>query len=205
MRYLLILLAASVCIPASAQRVFRASPIDQEQNERLDKLEEQVRQLATSTQSLPEKMVAVTQPATQPVVQPSNRYSSDELQSMVRSMRPGGWQGPVYADVARGYERQHLLRDHGYKPEQIAGLSHSDLLILHDLSHGGKIHATRNAAPTILPNHSVGSVQRSYAGPIVNRNVTRQFIQPVNSGCANGQCSTQPTRTQRYGILGWRR
>lgn len=76
----------------------------------------------------------------------SSRYSTDELRAMIRAIRPGGWQGPVYADVARHYAKQHLVSDiHGFSWEQVSGLTSDEALILHDLApnHGNQIYPTR--------------------------------------------------------------
>jgi len=85
--------------------------------------------------------------ATQVSVATSGRYTTDELRSMIRAMRPGGWHGPVYADVSpRSQAKQHLIGpEHGFSWDQVAGLTQDEALILHDLAprHGNKIFPTR--------------------------------------------------------------
>ena len=80
--------------------------------------------------------------ATRKIVQ-SARYTTEQLRSKIRSLRPGGWRGPVYADVSpRSYAKQHLCGpEHGFTWEQVAGLSQEEALILHDLAprHGNQI------------------------------------------------------------------
>lgn len=84
---------------------------------------------------------AVTKPVT------ASRYSTDELRQMIHSMRPGGWRGPVYADVRpRSQAKQHLVGpEHGFSWDQVSGLTQDEALILHDLArgHGNKIFPTR--------------------------------------------------------------
>jgi hypothetical protein len=79
---------------------------------------------------------------TRKIVQ-SARYTTEQLRSKIRSLRPGGWRGPVYADVSpRSYAKQHLCGpEHGFTWEQVAGLSQEEALILHDLAprHGNQI------------------------------------------------------------------
>ncbi len=66
---------------------------------------------------------------------------------MIQQARPGGWRGPVYADVApRSMAKQHLVGpEHGFSWDQVNGLSQDEALILHDLAprHGNQIFPTR--------------------------------------------------------------
>lgn len=76
----------------------------------------------------------------------SSRYTTEELRALIQQARPGGWRGPVYADVAPSYAKQHLVEPkHGFTREQVAGLTTSEALILHDLAptHGNQIFPTR--------------------------------------------------------------
>lgn len=236
MRFILLLLFACLAVPAQAQRVFRASAIDMEQDSRLDALESQVAaihdaigQLAKPTpdpvpntkpvivaSAEPTKTTIVRRTVSTPVVQ-SSRYSTSELRAIIQSMRPGGWRGPVYADVEpESWARQHLQSDHGFTATQVAGLTQSECLILHDLRHGGKVSPYRSSRsvqpltvqPVIVaaPAQATATVQRSYSGPVVNRTVTRQVTQPqyqIQSGCPNGQCPTQRSQkpTPRFRIF----
>lgn len=79
----------------------------------------------------------------------TSRYSLAELRAQIQAKRPGGWQGPVYADVSPNYVRQHLMEPkHGFSIDQINGLTTSEMLILHDLAptHGNQIFPTRQRA-----------------------------------------------------------
>jgi hypothetical protein len=77
---------------------------------------------------------------------PGAMYSTAELRVLIQQARPGGWQGPVYADVAPSYVKQHLVEPkHGFRREQVNGLTTEEALILHDLAptHGNQIFPTR--------------------------------------------------------------
>jgi hypothetical protein len=78
----------------------------------------------------------------------SNRYTTEELRAMIRAKRPGGWTGPVYADVApRSAAKQHLVGpEHMFSWDQVSGLTQDEALILHDLApnHGNQIFPTRD-------------------------------------------------------------
>lgn len=77
----------------------------------------------------------------------SSWYSTSELRAMIQAKRPGGWRGPVYADVSpRSNVKQHLVGpEHGFSWEQVNGLTQDEALILHDLAprHGNQIFPTR--------------------------------------------------------------
>ncbi len=77
----------------------------------------------------------------------SARYTTAELRAMIQQARPGGWRGPVYADVSpRSMAKQHLVGpEHGFSWEQVSGLSQDESLILHDLAprHGNQIFPSR--------------------------------------------------------------
>lgn len=83
--------------------------------------------------------------AYQPV--PSSRYTTTELRGMIHQARPGGWAGPIYADVSpRSMVWQHLVGpEHGFSSSQVNGLSQDEALILHDLAprHGNQIFPQR--------------------------------------------------------------
>lgn len=87
--------------------------------------------------------------ASRNVVQ-SSRYTTAELRNMIHQARPGGWAGPVYADVSpRSMAKQHLVGpEHGFNWDQVNGLSQEEALILHDLAprHGNQIFPTRQMA-----------------------------------------------------------
>lgn len=76
----------------------------------------------------------------------SSRYTTTELRGMIHQARPGGWRGPVYADVSpRSSVWQHLVGpEHGFSSSQVNGLSQEEALILHDLAprHGNQIFPT---------------------------------------------------------------
>lgn len=90
--------------------------------------------------------------ASQPVQ--SSRYTTTELRGMIHQARPGGWAGPVYADVSpRSMAKQHLVGpEHGFSWDQVSGLSQDEALILHDLAprHGNQIFPTRSISQRTL-------------------------------------------------------
>lgn len=122
------------------------------------------------------------EPATQEIrsvdIVRSGRYSTEELRSLIQSMRPGGWRGPVYADVQpRSQAKQHLTGpEHGFSWDQVSGLSQDEALILHDLAprHGNKI----------FPYRSGSAPQRQTVAQVV----------AAASGCPNGDCSRSVQR-----------
>lgn len=120
--------------------------------------------------------VFAASPATATV---SSRYTTDELRALIRQHRPGGWRGPVYADMApRSAAKQHLQDPrHGFTYDQVVGLSQEEALILHDLAptHGNKIFPTRSGVQPARREQTY-SVARS----VVNR---------LETGCANGDCA----------------
>jgi len=82
----------------------------------------------------------------QPSLAVSSYYTTAELRALINQKRPGGWRGPVYADVAPSYAKQHLVEPkHGFRREQVNGLTTEEALILHDLAptHGNQIFPTR--------------------------------------------------------------
>jgi hypothetical protein len=97
------------------------------------------------------------------------RYSTEELRELINLKRPGGWRGPVYADVQpRSQAKQHLVgSEHGFSWDQVAGLTLEEALILHDLAprHGNKIFPYK---PGSAP-----------------------MVEESNSGCARGDCAKQ--------------
>jgi hypothetical protein len=121
----------------------------------------------------------------------SGRYSTEELRSLIQQHRPGGWRGPVYADVSPRSSAKRHLQDpkHGFTYEQVAGLTQEEALILHDLAptHGNKIFPMRSGTQPARrePTYSV-------ARPVINR---------IESGCANGQCARgAKARTGLFGL-----
>lgn len=200
-----------------AQSVFRASPIDQCQDERLDALEKSDLRIEAKLEAILAKLEVKTckvvelqadggcadgqcdKPEKLPApVAVSARYTTSELQSLIRAKRPGGWRGPVYADVSpRSMAKQHLVgSEHGFTWDQVSGLTQEQALILHDLapSHGNQIFPTRSGTAS-------ASVR-----PVVTRSVTTTTTQSVqaSSGCANGQCARQQSSVQyRRGLFGF--
>jgi hypothetical protein len=120
----------------------------------------------------------------------SNRYTTSELRSIIQQMRPGGWRGPVYADVEpESWAGTHLVQTHGFTNEQVSGLSQSEKLILHDLRHGGKVSPYRSSQsyvsqPITTPSYVAEPIVHQSPWPTVQ----------ASGGCPNGQCPTSPTR-----------
>lgn len=221
MRLLMLLVALVVTAPAYGQRIFRASAIDQEQNNRLDALEARIAAVESAPvvrESKPvRQQVAVATPVRveSPVIQPpvvvrpaparamvsSGRYSTAELRAMIHAKRPGGWRGPQYADVSpRSAAKQHLVGpEHGFSWDQVAGLTQEEALILHDLAprHGNQIFPSgrRNVQAQPVPQVRVAS----YAPPMPMPQPMQQMPAnpwPADSGCANGQCPISSPTSQ---------
>lgn len=212
MRSLLILAFAILfASTANAQRVFRASSIDIEQNERIDTIEAKVSRIESSVASLVavlEKQAkpAVAQPATvthvtpvsvslPPLVArqaatPSGYYSQAELIGIVQAAYPRG-DYTRYADVSpRSGVWTHLMDgNHQFTAAQVQGLPQDIALGLHGLHHANKIRATRSSRP-VAPQvaYSQPAIQQSYSQPVIQ----------AAGGCANGQCArpsySQPVR-----------
>lgn len=199
---LLLLLSSNV---VAQNRVFHASPIDVQQDSRLDKLEEKNRSIEAKLEAILVKLdtpkvsapkVAESLPT--PVAPTSSRYSTSELQSLIRAKRPGGWRGPVYADVSpRSMAKQHLVgSEHGFSWDQVSGLSQEEALILHDLApnHGNQIFPMRSKSVAAVVSKSTTTVFT----PVVTTTQTTV----MQSGCENGQCARAST-TRRRGLFGF--
>lgn len=209
--------------PAQAQRVFRASSIDIEQNERIDTIEAKVSRIESSVaslvtaiekQQLPRTAVVVesravtiepttvtpvsviTQPATirQSSSQSSGYYSQAELIAIVQAAYPGG-DYTKYADVSpKSGVWSHLTDgNHQFTAAQVNGLPQDIALGLHGLHHAGKIRATRSSR-AVAP-------QVAYSQPAIqqySQPAIKQYSQPAiqaTGGCANGQCA-RPSYSQ---------
>lgn len=228
-RTLILIVAVAVLAPvANAQRVFRASSIDIEQNERIDTIEAKVSRIESSVASLvvvlekqaKPQAVAVAQPATVAHTTPvsvtlsppvtrqassqSGYYSQAELISIVQAAYPGG-DYTRYADVSpRSGVWSHLTDgNHQFTAAQVNGLPQDIALGLHGLHHAGKIRATRSSravAPQVAYSQpaAMPAIQQSYSQPAI------QYAQPAGGGCANGQCArpsySQPVR-RSFGIF----
>lgn len=131
------------------------------------------------------KMVPLSEIVTQ-----SAKYSTDELRDMIHAMRPGGWQGPVYADVQpRSSAKQHLVGpEHGFSWDQVSSLTQSEALILHDLAprHGNKI----------FPYRSGQAMASRKPEKIV---IARAF----GNGCPSGGCAEGTRQQIRRRFFGW--
>jgi len=202
--------ALLLCSFSFSQEIFHATPLDTKQNTRLDKLEFQLERLLNQIEDAQDcneqrlvaleaddRVVANVQPAQVIAIKPaavanalptlvSARYTTAELRSQIQQARPGGWRGPVYADVSpRSAAKRHLVgSDHGFSAEQINGLTEGEALVLHDLApgHGNQIFPYRSRATT-MP--AVAVAQPAIATPM--RTVARTVQR--SSGCANGQCA----------------
>lgn len=133
----------------------------------------------------------------------SSRYSTAELQSIIRQKHPGTWRGPRYADVQpRSLAKSHLMNDHGFSSSQVSGLSQNEALILHDYAHGGIIKPYRTgAAMRTEPAY----VQQPVAQPrYFQPSAAVQVQAGYGGGCANGQCARPASSTVRRGLFGFR-
>lgn len=194
-----IVFLATVAPAANGQRVFRASSIDIEQNERIDSLEAKVGRIEASVNKLVSAVEAkqIAKPATvvsEPVrvIQPAissdtipvstqspeprlsrSRYSQAELVSIVQQAYPSGdW--TRYADVSpRSAVWSHLQDpNHQFSAEQVQGLPQNIALGLHGLHHAGKIRATRIGQPQTM-------TATVYAEPQPQPVVMQSYPQPV--------------------------
>jgi len=194
MRYLVLLFVLFFPVQAQAQRVFRAS-IDEKQNKRLDKLESAVDRLtniveilATTPPPSPEKKpapVVTVSRQTQPI---SNRYTRQELESIVRQHYPNG-DYTRYADVSpRSGTIRHLMdSNHQFTSAQVSGMDINLALGLHGLHHRNLITSNRGS----YKNPVQKSIQ--IAQPLVQPSQSIQMI----GGCANGQCARQSVTSTR--------
>ena len=216
-RILVLVVAVAVLAPAAnAQRVFRASSIDIEQNERIDAMEAKVSRIESSVASLvaalekrPQPVAIASQPATvtpvsvitqpatirQPSSQSSGYYSQAELIAIVQAAYPGG-DYTRYADVSpRSGVWRHLQDgNHQFTSSQVSGLPQDIALGLHGLHHAGKIRATRSTrvtAPQVA--YSQPAIQQSYSQPVYQ----------AAGGCANGQCARPSYSTGRSRSFGF--
>lgn len=224
-RVMILIVAVATLAPvANAQRVFRASSIDIEQNERIDTIEAKVSRIESSVSKLVAAMEAkntLPQPATivsepvrtitpvsatrpQPSIQ-SGHYSQSELISIVQQAYPRG-DYTRYADVSpRSGVWSHLQDgNHQFTAAQVQGLPQDIALGLHGLHHAGKIRATRSSrssAPQVA--YSQPAIQQSYPQPAIQQSYSQPLIQSAG-GCANGQCArpsySQPVR-RSFGIF----
>jgi hypothetical protein len=207
----MMMLAVLLASNAEAQRVFRASSLDIEQNERLDSMESKVSRIEASVAAIAaavekrSQLVAVPQPVTvtpvSVITQPatirqvpsqSGYYSQAELIAIVQAAYPSG-DYTRYADVSpRSGVWNHLMdSNHQFTSAQVNGLPQDIALGLHGLHHANKIRATRSSrviAPQVA--YSQPAIQQPYSQPV-------QYAQAAG-GCANGQCArpsySQPAR-----------
>jgi hypothetical protein len=226
-RILILIVAVATLAPvASAQRVFRASSIDLEQNERIDSLEAKVSRIESSVSKLvaslekqSQPVATASQPATvtpvsviaqaptirQPSSQSGGYYSQAELIAIVQQAYPRG-DYTRYADVSPRSGVWNHLQDgnHQFTAAQVQGLPQDIALGLHGLHHANKIRATRSsraAAPQVA--YSQPAIQQSYPQPAIQQSYSQPVIQAAG-GCANGQCArpsySQPAR-RSFGIF----
>lgn len=189
-RFLALAAVVLIASTAQAQRIFYASAIDVEQNERLDtieskvdRIETQIERLTVAAKPTPAKAVpvSVSLPLPQPKPVASNYYSQAELVSIVRAAYPSG-NYTQYADVKPRSAVWSHLQDgsHRFTASQVNGLPQDIALGLHGLHHANRIRATRS---TSAPQPAVASAPRP------------QPTYQAAGGCANGRCPT-PARAQ---------
>lgn len=223
MRTLIFLAAAfAATVPLRAERVFRASSIDIEQNERLDDVEARVGALESSValglkaqkMSLepvpdpkpkadpdpvtvtntpdPPKKVVVRIRPASPA-QTTGRLSAEELRSLIRAAAPGGWTGPRYADVSpRSMAKEHLV-----------GAEHGftwDQVAGLTQEEALILH---DFAPghgnRIFPTRSRQPARQTTVTAAATPVAPSQVTQQQNMGCANGQCATPSSGTVQRG------
>ena len=175
MRYLLLITIAMIAMPAQAQRVFRASSIDMEQNERIDILEARFALLEDSIDRLalvmerPAPVVAII-PKPKPVVVAVVKQSLPVAVTYAPSRNHWTYPGDI---------RSHLATGHGNV--NTAGMSQDEMETLHDSLHEG----------------SPQKVQRTVARSMQSSNCP-------NGVCPTSSRSI-PRTYQRTGLFGWRR
>lgn len=218
MRSLIVIVCCLLAAPSFGQEVFRALPIDEIQDnrieaseQRIDQLERSVASLARSVEKLVERQSVVAPPAVQmasvqapakitvqaaPVQQPQrqvpNRWTQSELDSIVRSKFPNGWSGE-YANVSPRSDVWNHLIYHGFTADQVNGLDQNTALGLHALEHAGQIspYRSQNWVSTPAPQQSGYSVA-------VSANVATGAIPAAyDDGCSNGQCPLQQRPLQQ--------
>ena len=217
-RIMILVVAVAVLAPAAnAQRIFRASSLDVEQNQRIDAMEAKVSRIESSVASLvaalekqPKPVAIASQPATvtpvsviaqpatirQPSSQSSGYYSQAELIAIVQAAYPRG-DYTRYADVSPRSGVWNHLQDgsHQFTAAQVQGLPQDIALGLHGLHHANKIRATRSSrvtAPQVA--YSQPATQQSYRQPVIQ----------AAGGCANGQCarpSYSSGRSRSFGFF----
>ena len=207
MRSLMFVLVALVALPGIAQeRVFRASSIDLEQNERLTAVEARVSALEQVPATLPapkpkqvpaivpRPQVALAQAPQATTARGVQRYTTNQLRYKIQQFRPGGWTGAVYAGmVVPSQVKQHLVgAEHGFSWAQIQGLTHEEAMILHDLApkHGNKI----------FPQYVLASDRQSPPNQVAAQpspKPQKQFS--FDPFCPNGQCNKQQYQLQSQG------
>lgn len=136
------------------------------------------------------KPTVVRRATTTPVVARSaaSRWkSAAEIKQAIQTNRTSR----VYGRMARGAEGQvwnHLIREHGYAPSQVNGLTIDDALMLHNLAHGPKISPYASTVTT-----SAVAMPVDVFIPTPNPKPPTMWSPPVNVGgnCANGQCARQ--------------
>ena len=217
---LILLLAIATASTANAQRVFRASSIDLEQNDRLDSLESKVDRIESSVAALVAVLEkrAVQEPATvaKPAPKPDPKvakltvdksespyYSQAELVAIVKAEYPRG-DYTRYADVSpRSAVWRHLQdgENHSFTATQVNGMSQSIALGLHGLEHAGKITPYRSG---VKPKPRKTEA-RLVSTPAKTTTVKRS-VQQVG-GCASGSCARPVTAapTQRVRLFNFLR
>lgn len=206
-RFLALATIALFASTAQAQRIFYASAIDVEQNERLDAVETKIDRIETEIERLsvvakptPAKAVPVSVSLPQPQPKPvaSNYYSQAELIAIVRNAYPSG-NYTQYADVQPRSSVWSHLQDgsHQFTASQVNGLPQDIALGLHGLHHANRIRATRSTMQVSVP------VPQPTYQPMPQ--ATPQPAYQSAGGCANGRCPSparvQPQSQQRFRIF----
>ena len=156
-RYVLLSFLATLlfAVPADAQRIFRASSIDIEQDARLDEAESRLDRIESLLEQIAEAKVQVAAaPAPKPAVSVSVAAAPKPVQAKPLTLANGShqvrgeWTFPGgIADHLRG-------PNHGLTTAQIAGKSQAELERLHSALHEGR--ATR-ASVSVSTSSAVGA------------------------------------------------
>ena len=167
MRYLFLITLALIALPAQAQRVFRASSIDLEQNERIDILEARFASIESSINRL-----ATTQERAVPVV--AVTVATKPSPAAVATVRKSRIVPATYAPSQSHWTYQGDIRSHlatGHGTVNTAGMSRDEMESLHDSLHEGNVPRVQrtvsrsvqaSGCPDGVCPTSSRSVQRSY-------------------------------------------
>ena len=203
--------------PANAQRIFRASPVDVEQDQRIDAIEAKVSRIETSvaeivtlvkTQSATTTVAVSTPTKTAKSVARKNTpeykvgdditVSNGDVNTVIRIGEVDGM--IAYFTAAKASPKPPQQQTVSYQPSR----SRSHWTYPGDIkSHLASGHGNVNTAG--MTRDQMESLHDDlHEGR--SRPAARPAVQPVaSSGCPGGVCPTSSRSVQRTGIFGWRR